>query len=139
MNWNEHIFFCRISLAALEFRSTLAIADTSVFLFCKQKQGECHGLEWVAGKIIFSLCIVCWHSKVSRLFGHNIMHVIRRWSRKEFCALKLNEPLRLGTHTENMIVHIIEGDRRVASIRYAIVNMIFFCLMVLVLRTVVAK
>jgi hypothetical protein len=25
-----------------------------------------------------------------------------------------------------MIVHIIEGDRRVASIRYAIVNMIFF-------------
>jgi hypothetical protein len=46
-------FFCKISLAALDFRSTLEIADTSVFLFCKQKQGECHGLEWVAGKIIF--------------------------------------------------------------------------------------
>jgi len=46
-------FFCKISLAALEFRSTLAIADTSVFLLCKQKQGECHGLEWVAGKIFF--------------------------------------------------------------------------------------
>jgi len=119
-------FFCKISLAALDFRSTLEIADTSVFLFCKQKQGECHELEWVAGKIIFSLCIVCWHSKVSRLFGHNIIHVIRRRSRKEFCALKLNEPLMLGTHTKSMIVHIIEGERRVASIHYAIVNMIFF-------------
>ena len=38
----------------------------------------------------------------------------------------------LGTHTKSMIVHIIEGERRVTSIRYAIVNMIFFCLMVLV-------
>ena len=27
-----------------------------------------------------------------------------------------------------MIIHIIEGDRRVASIRYAIVNMILFLL-----------
>jgi len=105
-----------------------AQCNTSTTLYASYFPTECHKLEWVADKIIFSLCIVWWHSKVSRLFGHNIMHVIRRWSRKEFCALKLNEPLMLGTHTKSMIVHIIEGERRVASIRYAIVNMIFFLL-----------
>ena len=48
------------------------------------------------------------------------MHGINNCSRKEYWALKVKGPLKLGTHIQSTMVHIGVGEMRVARSLYEI-------------------